>query len=244
MNSDYKNQRVEDPTQISSRQERQVKKYVQDYFEKAVAKKKEHDEKRAERKAKGADSAGALELALGPNVKRDEDVSDGDQIMALSDTEEAKQTQGSVTPVTPLDQLLIAEGLKRKRETEDDLGSIDQEGMSATPSKRLKSESPPPPPPPPPATELTIDLPEDGPQNSLTDGESPIKVNSMGLNAHHPPPPPPPLESPSTSQLLNDGFVTKDDMGIPSNAHPEKDGAEHERRFPGHRRQQLAELQV
>lgn len=50
MNSDFKNQRVDDPTQISAKQEKQVKKFVTDYLEKAVAKKRLHDKKKAERK--------------------------------------------------------------------------------------------------------------------------------------------------------------------------------------------------
>ena len=42
--SDYKNNRVEDPTSISTKQEKKVKKYVRDYFERAVVKYKEQQE--------------------------------------------------------------------------------------------------------------------------------------------------------------------------------------------------------
>ncbi|KAF2454529.1 hypothetical protein BDY21DRAFT_291302, partial [Lineolata rhizophorae] len=54
VNSDFKNGRVEDPTKISTKQEKQVKKFVKEYFEKAVAKKREHDRLRAEKEAKRA----------------------------------------------------------------------------------------------------------------------------------------------------------------------------------------------
>lgn len=50
MNSDFKNQRVEDPTQISAKQEKQVKRFVTDYLDKAVVKKRLHDQKKAGRK--------------------------------------------------------------------------------------------------------------------------------------------------------------------------------------------------
>ena len=136
---------MEDPTKISSRQEKQVKKYVQDYFEKAVAKKKEHDKKKAERKAKEAASGGLAASEPTAKVKREkEDHSDGDQDMAMSDDEDVKPKQETVTPVTPLDQLLNAEGLKRKRGEDDDPDSIKKEDENATPSKRLKIRNLPP----------------------------------------------------------------------------------------------------
>ncbi|CZR54666.1 related to histone-lysine N-methyltransferase [Phialocephala subalpina] len=49
--SDFKNNRVEDPTKISEKQEKKVKKYVRDYFEKAVEKKKAIDKRKKEKEA-------------------------------------------------------------------------------------------------------------------------------------------------------------------------------------------------
>src|ERR1700722_9704832 len=49
--SDFKNNRVEDPTKISSKQEKKVKKYVKDFFDKAVAKKAAHDKMKAHKKS-------------------------------------------------------------------------------------------------------------------------------------------------------------------------------------------------
>ena len=155
MSSDFKNSRVEDPTKISSRQEKQVKKHVKEYFDKAVAKKREHEKKKAERVSKEGESAVSPTPAMVADVK-EEGESDGDQDMAMSDDDEdGKPKLESATPVTPSDQLLQAEGLKRKRAKDEGPDSMKIENSEATPSKRHKSESPPPPPPPPPPADGT-----------------------------------------------------------------------------------------
>ena len=150
---------MEDPTTISSRQEKQVKKYVKDYFDKAVAKKKEHDRKKAEKKAKdGTPTNTPPEAKAETPVKKEED-SDYDDAMAMSDDEEAK---AEPTPITPLEQTMNGDGLKRKREDEETNG-IKLEEDESTPSKRARSITPPAPPPPPPPAE---GMPED---NSMLD---------------------------------------------------------------------------
>ncbi len=159
VSSDFKNHRVEDPTKISSRQEKQVKKYVKEYFDKAVAKKREHEKKKAGRKGKDGESVASPTLAMVTDVKKEEEESDEDQDMAMSEDDECEKPKlESATPMTPSDQLLQAEGLKRKRVNDEDPDSMKLEDHEATPSKRLKSESPPPPPPPPPADGTPPDL--------------------------------------------------------------------------------------
>lgn len=143
--SDFKNHRVEDPTQITSRQERQVKKYVQEYFEKLVTKKNAHEKKKVERKSKGEDTTASPVRTSGA-VKAEEE-SDGDEIMEMSEDEDTKQEPMSVTPITPVDQLANGDGLKRKRDADIDVNAEDDE---STPSKRPRSITPPVPPPPPP----------------------------------------------------------------------------------------------
>ena len=141
---------MEDPTAISSRQERQVKKYVQEFFEKAVAKKKEHDRKKIERQVASGQSTLDVSITSASNAKIGED-SDGDKDLIMSDVDDEEEPkQESTTPVTPLGQLLIVEGLKRKRTGDDAHETTSTEANADIPSKRLKSESPPPPPPPPP----------------------------------------------------------------------------------------------
>ena len=52
--SDFKNNRVEDPSKISEKQERKVKKYVKEFFERAVEKKKGIEERKKVKEAEKA----------------------------------------------------------------------------------------------------------------------------------------------------------------------------------------------
>ncbi len=222
---------MEDPTKISSRQEKQIKKYVQDYFEKAVTKKKEHDKKKAERKTMVEERGITEGTAPNPDVKKEDDSDEG-QDMAMSEDEDEKPKQESGTPVTPMDQLLIAEGLKRKRGIDDNPNVIKKEDEEATPSKRLKSESPPPPPPPPPLNEMYMDTPGDWNAHSNNEGspqiltgsyESPIPDDVLMENLlHHtdrPPPPPPPMKSGNLDVTDAGNVSIHDTYDIAGNAH-------------------------
>ena len=149
VNSDFKNNRVTDPTKVTEKQEKNVKKYVKDYFDKAVAKKKEHDKKKAEKKAKENPHTPSPEtLKTDQEIKRAE--SDIDETMEVSDDEGVKKDRMSITPITPLDQMAHVDGLKRKRVAEVSDDGIKAEEEEATPSKRARSFTPPEPPPPPP----------------------------------------------------------------------------------------------
>lgn len=148
VNSDYKNNRVEDPTHITSRKEKQVKQHVKEYFDKAAAKRRDHERKKAEQKEKNAGAAEPIQKVVDPIVKEEE--SDEEPGVNLSDDEIEKDKQGFDTPNTPLDQVMHGDGLKRKRDETGDTAAVEVEDENATPSKRLRSETPPPPPPPPP----------------------------------------------------------------------------------------------
>lgn len=143
VNSDYKNHRVEDPTYITSRKEKQIKQHVKEYFDKATAKRREHEKRKAERKEKDGETFTPQKEMADLDVMK-EDESDEEQAVNLSDDEADKGKQGSGTPITPIDQISNGDGLKRKR------GDTNDEPGIATPSKRVRSETPPPPPPPPP----------------------------------------------------------------------------------------------
>jgi hypothetical protein len=142
--SDYKNNRVSDPTKISSKQVKAVKKYVVDFFNKAVKKRRDHDKRkkeRAEADRKAVGKAGSntpptlpIRSAETEKVEDEEDVQLSDEEMdagAASDDEndKGKRKRESETPATPLD------------------------GEEESTSKKLKLEAPPPPPPPPPPAE-------------------------------------------------------------------------------------------
>lgn len=162
--SDFKNKRVDDPTKISPKQEKKVKQYVKEYFEKAVAKKRAIDKKKREReKAKEAaasQSNGSLPTGTksvqngekpdvsGENVALPVNV---DSDVEMSDDEDMNASLVPSAPPTPLD----SPDLKRKRDPEE----ADTPGTDSD-IKRLKedgdspvsfSATPPPPPPPPPA---------------------------------------------------------------------------------------------
>ncbi|MCJ1285470.1 histone methyltransferase set2 [Xylographa opegraphella] len=150
VNSDFKNHRVDDPTHINSRQVKQVKKYVQDFFEKVVTKKEEHVKKKAERESKEVGSTKSpVNVKAEAEIGKEEE-SDIDGLMEMSEDEDTKAGPNSLTPITPLDQITVGEGLKRKREDQFGLGDFVNADDNATPNKRARSVTPPAPPPPPP----------------------------------------------------------------------------------------------
>lgn len=113
-----------------------------------MVKKQVYEQKKAERQNKSADPP-ALHKPEGVEVKKEHD-SDEELDMGLSDDEGGRAKHDPGTPTTPLDQPVNGDGLKRKRGSPDAPGSDKTEDEPATPSKRLRSETPPPPPPPPP----------------------------------------------------------------------------------------------
>jgi hypothetical protein len=170
--SDFKNNRVEDPTKISEKQEKKVKKYVREYFEKAVEKKKAIDKRKKETAAaasasdpKDAGVNGIGEKVDGHNGTKD--AKDGlepeaELLKEESDVEMSDDEDKDPIPKTP--SFTDSSDLKRKRE-ESEFGTPGDD----TDSKRLKEEddstvdiSPPPPPPPPPADSMPLDMSMDG----------------------------------------------------------------------------------
>ncbi|EKD20268.1 uncharacterized protein L3040_007280 [Drepanopeziza brunnea f. sp. 'multigermtubi'] len=175
--SDYKNNRVSDPTKISEKQEKKVKSYVRDFFERAVEKKKALDKRKAE---KHSSSSFLGSVDHGVNEKE----SGNGEVKVEDDGEEIGLTPSPVEPEPepePDTPSLTGSGstsdLKRKR-TEDELGtpggdedsSISFANLISDSHKRLKEEdgvgvvglgllldgTPPPPPPPPPADDIPM----------------------------------------------------------------------------------------
>jgi hypothetical protein len=131
VDSDYSHNRVEDPTSITDKQAKKVKKYVKDYLDRAVVKLHEHEKRKGERASKNPSSTepGTVEAAA-----KDEDT-------PMSDVGEDDETPSSSSE------------LKRKREVDGETPAGSPSGVPLV--KRLKEEdmeipSPPPPPPPPP----------------------------------------------------------------------------------------------
>ncbi|KAH8752563.1 hypothetical protein F5883DRAFT_203437 [Diaporthe sp. PMI_573] len=149
VSSDYKNNRVADPTTISEKQEKKIRKYVKDFLDRAVEKYQDHEKRKAER-APGPSHAKTKE----PNNEAITSVETpgtngpaGDEPTALSETEDG--ATGSPER-------------KRKRDEDDllDAGLTPDEPPSV---KRLKDEETteepsPPPPPPPPEEAMDVDV--------------------------------------------------------------------------------------
>lgn len=157
VSSDYKHKRVEDPTSISEKQEKKVKKYVKDFLDKAVTKHNEHEKRKTERvvPAQSGDNQTAGAVVVSAEPPNGAGAASADDDVNMSDVEEAPASSPAHT--------------KRKREAEDDYDDDCNHKIShnvptdtsLTPedppsSKRVKDEettseiSPPPPPPPPP----------------------------------------------------------------------------------------------
>lgn len=147
--SDFKNNRVEDPTKISEKQEKKVKKYVRDYFEKAVEKRRAIDKRKKEKEAtKLANGSGSNGVSKPDAVEEEKlgEEEEADETMDLTPNSPVEMP-GSV-PATP-----SLSDLKRKREDLDPDTPTQSFNSESDSNKRLKEEeaTPPPPPPPPPA---------------------------------------------------------------------------------------------
>lgn len=179
VNSDYKNSRVEDPTKISDKQQKKVKQFSKEFFDKAVVKHRAHEKKRAEKKD--------IKVEDTPHAESDEvlDVKMSDDEDKAEDTSMFAGTEDSIG------------SLKRKRE---DAGAGNESvDLSASPMKRPRSTTPLPPPPPEdspfPDTggsdgshkrKRAIDM-----ENGKDESASPAKRSKSST----PPPPPPPMSS-------------------------------------------------
>lgn len=151
VNTDFKNGRVVgDPSRISDRHAKSVKKYVHETFDKASRKKAEHERKKAERKVKGDGDNDESHTPSGSPARAQEP-----DEPVLSDDEDAGAAEA--TPES-------TSALKRMRE-EDHLNEAADDAVL----KKLRTheeEPPAPPPPPPPPAEPE---PEPEPESMDTD---------------------------------------------------------------------------
>lgn len=157
--SDYKAGRVDNPTKISEKQQKKVKNYCKDYFDKAASKhKKLEEEKTAKRDKQGQStpkegSAQPTPLHSPPpptasftnTPKKEED----DEDVKMSDIEDH-----AMMPLSPSEPTK-SDSLKRKRSADlDALVKAEEDDLTKSPAKKLNldtSSIPTPPPPPPPA---------------------------------------------------------------------------------------------
>ncbi|KAK5101357.1 histone methyltransferase set2 [Lithohypha guttulata] len=182
--SDYKSGRVTDPTKISEKQQKKVKQYCKDYFEKAAIKHKKLEQERTARKEKHAKSGSShITPAQSPKPsttgtpKKEED----DEDIKMSDIEDHEDSSPS--------ESLQNGSLKRKRSLEIEgliKGELDDGKLTMSPAKKPNMDAsfptPPPPPPAPPAdTPPDHNIPEaeeDAPYEQQVDHEPDVHADS------------------------------------------------------------------
>lgn len=165
--SDYKAGRVDDPTKISEKQQKKVKNYCKDYFDKAASKHKKLEEEKTARRDKqghstpkdGSAQPTPLHSPPPPTAsftntpKKEED----DEDVKMSDIEDHEMMPPSPSVPTKYDSL------KRKRSADlDALVKEEEDDLTKSPAKKLNLDTssiltPPPPPPPAPP----VDTPSD-----------------------------------------------------------------------------------
>jgi [histone H3]-lysine36 N-trimethyltransferase len=124
VNSDFKNGRVADVNNITTKQERAVKKFTKDYFDKAVIKHREHEKRRLEREGDSKNESHTPTDPIDDEVKLTDD-----------EAEEAEIKRESVD----------SDLLKRKRALDVDNGTVKKVKMED--EEDMVSPAPPPPPP-------------------------------------------------------------------------------------------------
>ncbi|KAL4967761.1 SET and WW domain protein [Aspergillus stella-maris] len=198
VNSDFKNNRVTDPTKIDDKQQKKVKKFCKEFFDKAVAKHQAHEKRKAEKLAKGETDNKPATPAGGQS---DGDGDDGTLDVKMSDDEgdDGSTEQGG------------SGGLKRKR---DELSVGDGNTPDNTPTsstKRPRSTTPPAPPaPPPPAMSPNGNDNDNMSVNDEPDGDGDGDEVVLVGNPTPPPPPPPP---PQDDTPLPDADADEDTNG-------------------------------
>ncbi|KAL4805981.1 hypothetical protein BDV18DRAFT_140258 [Aspergillus unguis] len=169
VNSDFKNNRVTDPTKIDDKQQKKVKKFCKEFFDKAVAKHQAHQQRKTE-KLKEADKS-----ATPAGGQTDED---GTPDVKMSDDEGSTELGGTG-------------GLKRKRD-ELDVGNGNTPDDTPTSSTKQQRSSTPPPPPPPAMDDDDMSVKSDEPDADVDE------VVLVGNPTPPPPPPPPPQDDSAT----------------------------------------------
>lgn len=143
--SDFKNNRVDDPTKVSEKQEKKVKAYVKQFFEKAVEKRKELDKRKREKEKAKLAIGSASTPSEKVNGKVTEEIDDKEDLELSPSSPSPPGAPSSPGLATPSLSFTDSPDLKRKR-------PVDSTSGDESDSKRVKEDeaSPPPPPPPPP----------------------------------------------------------------------------------------------
>lgn len=181
--SDYKAGRVKDPTKIEERQQKKVKDFCKQFFDKAYQKHKKHEmEKAARGKGKKAPPSGEAATVSPGASPHPGDISPENGVeddVKMSDDENGEQALGAETPV----ETNGSGSLKRKRiDAEGDdpstLGEDEEGEATGSPLKRLNLDIDTPPPPPPPPAPPVETPPGSTPRESEGEGEGDVEMGT------------------------------------------------------------------
>ncbi|PYH87599.1 SET and WW domain protein [Aspergillus ellipticus CBS 707.79] len=198
VNSDFKNNRVGDPTRIDDKQQKKVKKFCKEFFDKAVVKHRAHEQRKTERQSKEAGSRPEDEAAdriedEEPDVKMSDD--EDDKAMAQDEETEGLQSNlkrkrgdepgigdGSTTEYT------TPSSSKRQRSSTPPMSPGNEpEGLDEARQPQsgddinMKSETDSPPPPPPPPPFPAQDMDPDQPDFTPEEGVDALKPSQFGI---------------------------------------------------------------
>ncbi|KAK5940856.1 histone methyltransferase set2 [Knufia obscura] len=177
--SDYKAGRVDNPTKISEKQQKKVKQYCRDYFDKAASKHRKMEEVKAAKRDKHGKSgerndtpaqSPKVSLSATETPKKEED----DEDIKMSDIEVEAEDE----PPSPSESMKNG-SLKRKRSTDLDALIKDEieDDLTKSPAKKLNVDrsfsTPPPPPPPAPPADTPTTSEHGTPERHAAEGEEP-----------------------------------------------------------------------
>ena len=176
--SDFKNKRVQDPTkQISDNQSRKVKKYVKEFFDRAVDKKKDKDAHNARKAAREAASTHKMKTGDETTPKSSPPALDpltGEPWNAFPEADADASDQEM--EVEPSPDAGSESDLKRKREADDTpltrISPGDDEQSMLLKRRRSEDVAPPPPPPPESGDDALNEALESIPEAGMNPGEA------------------------------------------------------------------------
>ena len=175
VSSDFKAGRVKDPTRCDEKQQRKVKDYCKQFFDRAAHKHKKSEEERKARKAKKGQSSSSKDppSAMQSPAAVKTEYADDDEDIKMSDHELDDESKGTPADKTPSEASM---SLKRKRE---ELNIKNEDDTPRSPLKKPhinevedgSAEATPPPPPPPPPPDAPMDLVSNGEATEMVDDE-------------------------------------------------------------------------
>lgn len=140
--SDYKNNRVRDPTAtLQEGQARKIKLFVKSFLDKAVA--KYHAQGQGQGQGQGQERQGGPAAPAGANGEAGAGEKGDVQASLTPEVDSTPELANGASPSSP--------GLKRKREGASTPATpVDEEERLAKRAREPEAAPPPPPPPPPP----------------------------------------------------------------------------------------------